>query len=207
MSFSAHPELSPLIAAVLVACYLVVAYQDLRRREIDLLPLLLLAAGGALGYPVAWWLLLGVAYLWPWKTEAAVTVLIPPVFVLGIVTGQYAPTLGVVVGLTVYALRWWGAADTVLLAALAMRYGVVGLMAGSVMNTLWGLALLIARRQLHRLPPALLTTLTAQPVAVQGPGRPESEMPAATALAATGVILEILLAAGVLSPPGAGLAF
>lgn len=192
--FSAmHPALTALLAVLLCGCYALVAWQDLRRREIDLLPLLVLAAGGLLGHSVWWWLLIVVLYAWPWRKETA-TLLVPLLFVIGWATGEFAPVLALTAGILAWALGWWGGADSVLLATLALRYGLSGLLAGTATAAVFGVIFLIARRQLARLLPAMTEVLTARQVVdlTLPPGGPDTEMPAATALSAAGIILEVL---------------
>lgn len=180
------------LPAITGLCWLVVAWQDLRRREIGLPPLILLSLLALWGYTPLWWIVVGVTFFWRWDRQGSL-ILLPLVFVVGWITQEYAPTIALVGGLTAWALGWWGGADGVLLTVLALRHRLFGLLAGAVVTALFGLAFLVARRKLLTLIPALADVLAARPVDLTGPGSPQNEMPAATALAAAGVVLEIVL--------------
>lgn len=180
-----------LLPVAIVACWLVAAWQDLRQREIALVPLIVLSVVGLPGHAYLWWLVVAVTFLWRWEPQSSL-ILVPLVFVVGWITGAYAPTMALVGGLTAWALGWWGGADGVMLTALALRYDLSGLVAGAVVTAVFGVAFLIARRKLVTLVPALADVLAARPVEITGPGSSHTEMPAATALAAAGVILELI---------------
>lgn len=180
-----------LLPAAIVACWLSAAWQDLRQREIALAPLLVLSVVGLPGHAYLWWLVVAVTFLWRWEPQRSL-IMVPLVFVVGGITGEYAPTMALVGGLTAWALGWWGGADGVMLTALALRYDLSGLVAGAVVTALFGVAFLIARRKLVTLVPALADVLAARPVELTGPGSSHNEMPAATALAAAGVMLELI---------------
>ncbi len=193
LSWELQPAYVGWLSVLLIGSYTLVAWQDLRRREIDLWPLLVLAVGGLLGHTAWWWVFLAVLYAWPWRKETA-TLLIPVLFVIGWVTGELAPVLALTAGILAWSLGWWGGADSVLLATLALRYGLVGLVAGATTSALFGVLFLIARRQLLRLVPALTDVLVARNVVdlAAPPRSADTEMPAATALGAAGLILEVL---------------
>lgn len=186
-----HPLTKLLLSGAISACWLIVAWQDLRKREIALAPLIVLAVVGLPGHAYLWWLVVGVTFFWRWEPQRSL-VIIPLVFIVGWVTWEYAPTMALVGGLIAWALGWWGGADGVLLTALALRYDLSGLVAGAVVTAVFGLVFLTARRKLLALVPALADVLAARPVKLIGPGSPYTEMPAATALAAAGVVLELI---------------
>jgi Flp pilus assembly protein protease CpaA len=186
-----HSLTAGLLSGTIGACWLITAWQDLRQREIALLPLIVLALISLPGHSYLWWLVVGVTFLWRWEPQRSL-VIVPLVFVVGGVTLEYAPTMALVGGLIAWALGWWGGADGVLLAVLALRYDLLGLVAGAVVTAVFGLAFLAARRKLVTLVPALADVLAARPVSVTGPGSFHTEMPAATALAAAGVVLELI---------------
>ncbi len=173
-------------------CWLGVAWQDLRKREIALLPLIALSLVALWGHSPLWWVVVAVTFFWRWNRQGSL-ILLPLIFVVGWVTQEYAPTMALVGGLTAWALGWWGGADGVLLTVLALRHGLTGLLAGAVVTAVFGLAFLMARRKLLTLVPALADVFAARPVALTGPGSPQNEMPAATVLAAAGLVLEIVL--------------
>ena len=170
----------------LVLCWLSTAWQDLRRREIALLPLLGLSLAGLWGQAPLWWVAVAVTFFWRWEPQGSLA-LIPLLFGVGLVTEAYAPTMALVGGLTAWALGWWGGADGILLTVLALRYGLPGLMAGTLVTTVFGVLFLIARRRLLALVPAWADLLAARPVYLTGPGSSRNELPAATALSAAGV--------------------
>jgi Flp pilus assembly protein protease CpaA len=192
MVWELQPAYVGWLSVLLIGGYTLVAWQDLRRREIDLWPLLVLAVGGLVGHTAWWWIFLAVLYAWPWRKETA-TLLIPVLFVIGWVTGELAPVLALTAGILAWSLGWWGGADSVLLATLALRYGTAGLVVGATTSALFGVLFLLARRQLLRLVPALTDVLAARNVVdlAAPPGSADTEMPAATALGAAGLILEV----------------
>ena len=192
LSWELHPAYVGWLSVLLIGVYAMVAWQDLRRREIDLLPLLVLAIAGLVGHTAWWWIFLVILYAWPWRKETA-TLLIPALFVIGWVTGELAPVLALTAGILAWSLGWWGGADRVLLATLSLRYGLVGLVVGATTSALFGVLFLLARRQLLRLVPALTDVLAARNVVdlAAPPGSTDTEMPAATALGAAGLILEV----------------
>ena len=191
MTLFEHPFTSTWLSSVIVGCWLMAAWQDLRKREIALVPLVVLALVGLPGHSILWWIVVSVTFFWRWEPQSSL-VMVPLVFVVGWVTQAYAPTMALVGGLTAWALGWWGGADGVLLTALALRYDRPGLVAGAVGTAVFGVVFLLARRRLISLVPALTDVLAARPVERTGPGSPHTEMPAATALAATGVVLELI---------------
>jgi Flp pilus assembly protein protease CpaA len=179
------------LSGAVIACWLMAAWQDLRKREIALVPLIVLSLVGLPGHAYLWWLVVGVTFFWRWEPQRSL-VIVPLVFIVGWVTWEYAPTIALVGGLMAWALGWWGGADGVLLTALALRYDLPGLVAGAVVTAVFGLVFLTARRKLLALVPALADVLAARPVTLTGPGSPHTEMPAATALASAGVVLELI---------------
>lgn len=183
------------VAAGLSGAYLTAAWQDLRRRTLALGPLLLLSLAAVGGHSVLWWVVIGVTFAWPWRPQT-LTTLLPVLFVVGWATGEVAPVLALTAGILALALHWWGGADSALLAILALRYGLFGLLAGAITSVVFGLLFLAARRELARLRPVVTEMLAAQTVFVAGPGDPAGELPAAVPLACVGVVMEIGLAAG-----------
>ena len=186
-----HPLSEIFLSMVIIGCWLMVAWQDLRKREIALVPLIVLALVGLPGHSILWWLVVSVTFLWRWEPQSSL-VMVPLIFIVGWVTQEYAPTMALTGGLIAWALGWWGGADGVMLTALALRYNLTGLVAGAVVTAVFGLFFLWSRRKLLSLVPALADVLAARPVDHIGPGSPHNEMPAATALAAAGVILELI---------------
>ena len=186
------PWLNLVLSLALGAAYSLVAWQDLRRREIGLWAPLLICALSLLTRAPVWWASVGVSVWWPWRKETAL-LLLPVIIVAGWATGDLAPALSLTSGLAAWAWGWWGGVDAALLAALALRYDAAGMVGGSVTMAVFGIAVLIARRQLLTLLPAMTDVLAAQPVApdLTPAGRAAHEMPAATALAAAGVVLEL----------------
>ncbi|HNT73486.1 MAG TPA: hypothetical protein PKH77_00565 [Anaerolineae bacterium] len=179
------------ISLALGAAYGVVAWQDLRRRALSLWPLLLICALSLLHRNPWWWPVVGLCVWWPWRKEAA-PLMLPAIIGVGWLTGNSAPALVLSAGLVAWAYGWWGGADAALLAALALRYDTAGMVGGGITMAIFGITVLVARQQLLTLLPAMTDVLAARPVTISGPGRPEHEMPAATALAAAGVVLEIV---------------
>ncbi len=192
-----QPMTQALIALIVCFCYLAVAWQDLRHREIGLAPMLTLTLVSLVGHSVLWWAVAAVLFTWPWRPTWLMASL-PLVYAFGWSAGDYGPTLATTAGILAFALRWWGGVDSALLIVVALRYGTTGVFAEALTVAVVGLVLLVARRRLPALVPAFTEVLAARPVELAGPGRPEHEMPAATALAAAGLVLEIARLLGAL---------
>ena len=112
-----------------------------------------------------------------------------------------APALALAVGIAAWSLGWWGAADSVVLIVLGMRYGMAGLLVGAVVSAGSALALMaIRRRSLWRLFAIVGNVVVTRKLpsllpAEEGEGDvipAEAEMPAAAALAAAGLAMEVI---------------
>ena len=154
------PWLNFVISLVLGGAYGLVAWQDLRRREIGLWPPLLIGALSLLTRAPVWWAILGVSVWWPWRKETAL-LLLPVIIVAGWATGDLVPALALTSGIAAWAWGWWGGVDAALLAALALRYDTAGMVGGSVTMAVFGVAVLIARRKLLTLLPAMTDVFRA----------------------------------------------
>lgn len=187
ISFILHPSALILWAVVLI--------QDLRHRRIWLIALAALAVTGLIGQAWPWWLVAGVALMWP-KRESAL-MLAAMAIGLSAVTGESAAGVAIAAGAAAWALGWWGGADSILLMALGLRYGWPGIIAGALFAAGLGLAVMIARGRSLRVMPAVLIEALSLQAREEIDVPAEAEMPAAVALAAAGLLLEV---AGWLGP-------
>lgn len=167
---------------------------DLRRREVPLPVLAGLGFLALIGRPWPWWVATAAAFLVP-RGEWAIYILPLPVLA-GVLTGEGAPAIALVAGLVAWAFRWWGGADAALLSVLALRHGVAGLWVGAGALAVGGLAVLALRKRSAVSVLAAALGLLSGKVVAEGDIPAESEFPAAAALAAAGVVLEILALAG-----------
>jgi len=164
--------------------------QDLRTRRVSLFVLAALAAVAASSHAWPWWILTAAALLWPSRRQA--WILAPAAFAVGLVTTASAPALGLAAGATAWALGWWGGADAVVLLALSLRHGALGLTAGALAALAAGLAVtLVRRRSLSSILAALPGFVTRRSMEPKVPA--ESEMPAAAAMAFAGLVMEGVL--------------
>ncbi len=182
----------------LFGLWVLVVVQDLTQRQVSVLALAGLTLLALPGQPWPWWLLTWVTLLWPWRRNGLA---LPPVMLaVGVLAGAegWAPALALAVGIAAWSLGWWGAADSVVLIVLGMRYGMAGLLVGAVASAGAALALMAIRgrspwrlfaivgnvvvtRKLPSLLPAEEDVIPA-----------EAEMPAAAALAAAGLAMEVI---------------
>ncbi len=177
------------------ALWIATLAQDLARREISLVVLIALAVASLVGHTWPWWLITGLARLWPSRERALL--LVPCAMALGALTGEYAPAIAMVAGITAWALSWWGGADGIALLALALRGGMLGLVIGAVVSALLGIVLMVVRRR------SLMGLLAAVPgiLALRAEDEDipaETEMPAAAALAVGGLVVEALILCSVM---------
>jgi hypothetical protein len=185
----------------LFGLWVLVVVQDLTQREVSVVALTGLTLLALPGQPWPWWLLTGVALLWPWRRNGLA---LPPVMLaVGMLAGAegWAPALALAVGIAAWSLGWWGAADSVVLIVLGMRYGMAGLLVGAVASAGAALALMaIRRRSLWRLPAIVGNVIVTRRLPSLLPAEKgmedvipaEAEMPAAAALAAAGLAMEVI---------------
>jgi Flp pilus assembly protein protease CpaA len=164
--------------------------QDLKKRELSLVVLVLVTVLSLLGQPWPWWVLSGLVLVWPWREWA--WCLGPPAVFVGIVVGDPAPGLALALGVTAWANSWWGGADGILLLALALRHGLAGVIVGAVSLVVIGLALMVFRRRSAWSLLATLPDFLARRPLVDGEIPAETEMPAAAALAVAGLAMEVI---------------
>lgn len=177
------------ITAGMIVLLVAAAVSDLLQREVHLVILAALAVMSLLGRPLPWWVATAAACLTPRRWAVYAT---PLPVLAGVFTGDGAPAIALAAGLLAWYLHWWGGADGILLAALALRYGPVGLWAAAIALAAGGLAVLALRR---RSPAAVLGTaleLLTGHVAADDENVPgQSELPAAAFLAGAGIVLEV----------------
>ena len=182
-----------LISVLLIALWLAVLITDLRARLIPIPALLALAILALLGQDWPWWLLIAIALAWPPTQRPAAIMLVPVAVGVGAVTGVQAPGVALAVGVAAWALNWWGGADAIVLMALGLRYGWLGLMAGAAASVVVALSLMaIRRRRLIGVVPVLSEAALLQPRADE-PIAAEAELPAAAVMAVAGIVLELIL--------------
>jgi hypothetical protein len=162
-------------------------WQDLARRELSVSVLVGLTFLALVGRPWPWWLAAALALAWPWRRWAGLLAL--AALAAGAATGDRAPVIALATGATAWSLGWWGGADAILMLALALRHGLVGLMGGCLGLVVMGTWLMVRRgRPLRHLLAALPDVVAQRPVEAEIPD--EAEMPAAVALAAAGLVME-----------------
>jgi hypothetical protein len=169
--------------------WLAAMVEDLRRRHVPILVLLALMVSALSDQAWPWWVVTGAMLLWPSRRSALV--LVPIALGVGVVTNSSAPAMAIAAGSAAWALGWWGGADSIALAALGLRHGLIGLIVGAIATAIAGLAVMLRRRR------AFVGLLSVLPEAIGLQARDsveipaEAEMPAAAALAVAGLVLEI----------------
>ena len=171
-------------------CWLVTIIHDVKSRKVSTLVLAGLALVALLGQEWPWWVLTGLALLWPLRWRRYALLLVPTALVTGVIMGEPVIATALVVGSIGWALKWWGGADGIVLLALALRHGYEGILAGVIITVALGIVLTVARR---RSPlgfvDAATGILTQRVLDEDIP--PESEIPAAAALATGGLAMEV----------------
>ncbi len=182
-------DLTILHAAVTALIWLVVLAQDLRHRRVSIGVLVALTIAGLIGHAWPWCIAAGAALLWP-KRDTALLLGVPAV-ALGVVTNTLAPAIALAGGAFAWALGWWSGADAIALLALGLRAGLPGLIGGSLAVALVGAwVMLVRKRRLISIVPALTEAMFLRK-REDADIPAEAEMPAAAALAAAGLVLEI----------------
>lgn len=188
--------LAPSIA--LLALWTVTLISDLRHRSIAIPALLALTVLSLIGQTWPWWLLTSAMLLWPSRRSA---ILLAPIAIgVGVVTNSPAPGMAIAAGSAAWALGWWGGADSIALAVLALRYGLIGVLVGASAVSIIGLLVMLRRRR------TLLGLLTVIPEAIALQARDsaeipaEAELPAAAVLAVAGLVLEIVTVVSLVKP-------
>jgi hypothetical protein len=185
----------------LFGLWVVIVVQDLTERRVSVLALAGLTLLALPGQPWPWWVLTWVAMLWPWRRNGLA---LPPVMLaVGILAGAegWAPALALAVGIAAWSLGWWGAADSVVLIVLGMRYGMAGLLVGAAVSAGAALMLMMIRgrslRGLFAIVGNVLVTRQLPSLLPDEKGEEDvipadAEMPAAAALAAAGLAMEVI---------------
>ncbi len=189
-----------LMTSVIVGLWVWIAIQDWRDREIYTVALWALVIVCLIGRPWYWWVFTVVTLAWPFPRKSGLA--LSPVFLaVGVLAGMEAmpPALALSVGVMAWALSWWESGDVVALLALGLRYGLVGLIVGTVLLSLSGLALMVIRGRSLRTLRAIVTNVLIErrlpSLAGDGEGETvipdDAEMPAAAVLAVIGVVMEL----------------
>jgi hypothetical protein len=176
-------------ALIVTGLWLAVLIGDLRLRRVAIPVLLGLLFVSLLGQPWPWWLITGATILLPSRWIVS---LVPLVLGVGLLTNDLAVGLATALGIWAWVMKWWAGADAIVLVALTLRAGWMGLVTGLVVVLVTAIVVFLKRRQA----PAMLLFALDEAVRVQPrltteiPS--ESELPAAAALAFAGIVAECL---------------
>jgi len=177
------------LCTAMIGLWSLVIIQDVLQREVSVVVLAAMTLVALHGHAWHWWLLSLTTLLWPWRKHAML--LVAGAVGLGCITGEQPPAMALATGLVAWGLGWWGGADGIVLLALALRGGFSGLIAGSVTTALVGGILMLLRRQsAWGLAVALPNAVGLREV--EGGIPPDKEMPAAAAIGAAGLIMEVI---------------
>jgi Flp pilus assembly protein protease CpaA len=173
-----------------IALWALVGWCDWRTRRVPQPLLVLLVALSLLGRPWPWWALAALSMMWPVRQRRTAWCLAIPAVVVSQVTGQ--PALAPAVGLSAVAwsLGWWGGADSLCLLAIAFRYDTSGIIACSLALGAYSLAIMMARRYSLRVLVAAAQSVACGQAIEDIPAG--GEMPAAAAMAAAGIVMEVI---------------
>jgi len=176
------------IQAATIGLWILAAIQDLRRREVSMIVLVALSVVALLFYTWPWWVLGGLALLWPWQRRRAL-VIAPLAIGLGLIECAPLPALVLATSITAWALGWWGGADGIVLLAVSLRYLWPGLVLACAVVGIVAIATMIARKQsLTRIIATIPDVLAHRPR--DGASPADTEFPAAAVFALVGVALE-----------------
>ncbi len=172
--------------------------QDLYHREVSLFVLAALALLTIHGHSWPWWILAAAALLWPSRRRSQALALAPIAIAVGVVTNELAPAVALAGGIIGWGLGWWGGADGIILLALALRYGLPGLIVGVVASGVFAVSLMAFRRQsAWRVVAAVSNALAlgrpperAEDLDAEIPA--DMELPAAATLGAAGLLMEVI---------------
>lgn len=173
---------------ILTGLWLVVLISDLRQRRVAIPVLVALLIVSLIGRPWPWWLITGAMVLTPrrWLVSLA-----PISLGVGLLTNDLASGLATAFGIWAWRMNWWAGADAIVLVALTLSAGWVGLVMGLVTVLVTAVVVFLKRRQ----SPATLLLALNEAVRIQprleAEIPPESELPAAAALAVAGIALEV----------------
>jgi Flp pilus assembly protein protease CpaA len=170
--------------------FLLAAYFDLKERVVPRPILFALGVLALIGRHWSWWVASLLAYFLP--PNYSIFLLFFP-FVIPFLTKEIDPIPAYIVSVIGFYYRWWGGADAILLLVLSLRYGQAGLIASIIALFVSGIvSMAIKRVSPRRVGWALLKLISFGPE-MEGEEIPkESEVPAASFLAAAGLALEIL---------------
>jgi hypothetical protein len=180
------PDFVPLL--ILTGLWMAVLISDLHQRRVAIPVLVALLIVSLIGRPWPWWLITGAMVLTPRRWLVG---LVPVGVGGGLLTNDLASGLATAFGIWAWRMNWWAGADAIVLVALTLRAGWVGLVTGLVTVLVTAVVVFLKRRQ----SPATLLLALDEVVRIQP--RPEisisveSELPAAAALAVVGIVIEV----------------
>ncbi len=173
---------------ILTGLWLVVLISDLRQRRVAIPVLVALLIVSLIGRPWLWWLITGAMVLTPRRWVVS---LVPVGVGVGLLTNDLASGLATAFGISAWVMNWWAGADAIVLVALTLQAGWVGLVIGLVTVLVTAVVVFLKRRQ----SPATLLLALNEVVRIQPRLEAEisadSEFPAAAALAVVGIVLEV----------------
>ena len=181
--------INTLLQVLSLGLWLIVLVSDLRRRRIAIPVLLVIIVVSLIGRHWAWWLFTGVTLL---LTRRRAIGLAPVGVGFGLLLNDFAPGLALGLGAWAWGMNWWAGGDAVILLALTLRDGSIGLVLGLIAVMATAVVVTLKRRQ-----PPLTRVWAALNEAGQFQARtetefpPETELPAAAVLAVVGMGLEI----------------
>ncbi len=173
---------------ILTGLWLVVLISDLRQRRVTIPVLVALLIVSLIGRPWSWWLMTGAMILTPRRWLVS---LIPVGVGVGLLTNDLASGLATAFSIWAWVINWWAGADAIVLVALTLSAGWVGLVTGLVAVLVTAVVVFLKRRQSSAtLLLALGEAIRTQPrLETEMPA--ESELPAAAALAVVGIVIEV----------------
>jgi hypothetical protein len=180
-----------IVSLVSTVLWLIVLISDLRQRRVAISMLLLLLTASLVGRPWPWWLITSAMIL---ASRRWIISWVPVGLGAGLVLNDLAPGLAIALGVWAWSMKWWAGADAIVLVALTLRFGWIGLLAGLMAVLITAMLVFLKRRQSPaRLVLALQEAAHLQPrTETEIPA--ESELPADATLAVVGIVLEIVLA-------------
>ncbi len=174
---------------IVISLWLAVLIGDLRQRRVAIPVLLALLIVSLIGRPWPWWLITGAMILLPRRWIVS---LVPVGLGVGLLTNDLAVGLATALGIWAWVMKWWAGADAIVLVALTLRAGWVGLVTGLVVVLVTAIVVFLKRQQ----SPATLLLALNEAIRIQPRLETEvpaeSELPAAAVLAVAGAALEVV---------------
>lgn len=177
-----------IVSLFTMGLWLTVLISDLRLRRVPIPLTLLLLLISLINQPWPWWILTVLLFSWPRLWAAWIMF---PAAMLGWLTNDPTPAIAATLGAIAWGNRWWGGADSLALLALALQFGLTGLLLGALVTCVAGVIVMLKRRRsFDVLLSVFEDVMQLRAISAEIPA--DAELPAAAALAMAGIALNVV---------------